>query len=111
MSARAVAANVNPKLLYQRLVDPTLLEPEFNESIANYRCGSGTLRINVALSELPDFSCLPNVAGAAALYKSTHPSASPAAVKSALQAAGTTNWNSATDPDGTHERLLNVATF
>ena len=53
----------------------------------------------------------PHVAGAAALYKSTHPSASPAAVKSALQAAGTTNWNSATDPDGTHERLLNVATF
>ena len=53
----------------------------------------------------------PHVAGAAALYKSTHPSASPAAVKSALQAAATTNWNSATDPDGTHERLLNVATF
>ncbi|MCP2249650.1 S8 family peptidase [Lentzea aerocolonigenes] len=53
----------------------------------------------------------PHVAGAAALYKSTHPSASPAAVKSALQAAGTNNWNSATDPDGTHEPLLNVASF
>ncbi|GLZ33611.1 hypothetical protein Lesp02_57990 [Lentzea sp. NBRC 105346] len=53
----------------------------------------------------------PHVAGAAALYKATHPSASPAAVKSALQAAGTTNWNTSTDPDGTHERLLNVATF
>ncbi|MEU0884792.1 S8 family peptidase [Lentzea sp. NPDC005914] len=53
----------------------------------------------------------PHVAGAAALYKATHPSASPAAVKSALQAAGTTDWNSTTDPDGTHERLLNVASF
>ncbi|NGY66136.1 S8 family serine peptidase [Lentzea sp. NEAU-D13] len=53
----------------------------------------------------------PHVAGAAALFKSTHPSASPSAVKSALQAAGTTNWNSTTDPDSTHERLLNVATF
>ncbi|KJK47131.1 peptidase S8 [Lentzea aerocolonigenes] len=53
----------------------------------------------------------PHVAGAAALYKATHPSASPSAVKSALQSAGTTNWNSATDPDGTHERLLNVASF
>ena len=53
----------------------------------------------------------PHVAGAAALYKSTHPSASPAAVKSALRSAGTTDWNTATDPDGTHEPLLNVASF
>src|SRR5262252_6956242 len=65
LRARAVAANINPKLLYQRMVDRSLLAPEFNESIANYRCGSGTLRINVALSELPDFSCLPNVSAAA----------------------------------------------
>jgi phytoene dehydrogenase-like protein len=65
LRARGVASNVNPKLLYQRLVDPGLLTPEFSEAIAGYRCGSGTLRINVALSELPDFTCLPN-AGAAA---------------------------------------------
>jgi subtilisin len=53
----------------------------------------------------------PHVAGAAALYKSTHPTASPSAVKTALRTAGTSNWNSATDPDSTHEPLLNVATF
>jgi subtilisin family serine protease len=53
----------------------------------------------------------PHVSGAAALYKSTHPSASPSAVKSALQAAGTSNWSTSTDPDSTHEPLLNVATF
>jgi subtilisin len=53
----------------------------------------------------------PHVSGAAALYKSTHPGASPSAVKAALQAAGTTNWNTATDPDGNPERLLNVSTF
>ncbi|GAA0255965.1 subtilisin AprE [Saccharothrix mutabilis subsp. mutabilis] len=52
----------------------------------------------------------PHVAGAAALYKATHPTASPAAVKSALQAAGTSDWTTSTDPDGTHEVLLNVAT-
>jgi subtilisin len=40
----------------------------------------------------------PHVSGAAALYKATHPSASPSAVKSALQAAGSANWNTATDP-------------
>jgi subtilisin family serine protease len=53
----------------------------------------------------------PHVAGGAALHKATHPTASPSAVKSALQAAGTSNWFTATDRDSTHEPLLNVATF
>ena len=53
----------------------------------------------------------PHVAGAAALYLSTHAGASPAAVKSALQSAGTLDWNDADDPDPTKERLLNVDTF
>ncbi|WP_405146698.1 S8 family serine peptidase [Sphaerisporangium sp. NBC_01403] len=53
----------------------------------------------------------PHVAGGAALYKATHPTATPAAVKAALQAAGTTNWNNAGDPDGIKEKLLNVSTF
>jgi len=51
------------------------------------------------------------VAGAAALYKSTHASASPASVKSALQSSGTTDWNNGDDGDNTKERLLNVDGF
>jgi subtilisin len=50
----------------------------------------------------------PHVAGAAALYKSTHPNDTPAQVKSALQAAGNLNWNNSDDRDGIKERLLNV---
>jgi len=53
----------------------------------------------------------PHVAGGAALYLANNPGASPATVKSALQTAGTTDWNNADDPDGTKEKLLNVATF
>jgi subtilisin len=53
----------------------------------------------------------PHVAGAAALYKSTHPGATPAAVKAALQSAGNLNWNNADDRDSTKERLLNVDAF
>jgi phytoene dehydrogenase-like protein len=58
IAARAVAANVNPKLLFLDLVEPEQLEPDFLERMKNYRCASGTLRMNVALSELPDFACL-----------------------------------------------------
>ena len=57
--ARAVAANVNPKLLFTQLVPPDAAPPQFRRRMENYACGSGTFRMNVALSELPDFSCLP----------------------------------------------------
>lgn len=61
-SARCVIANVNPKLLYTRLVAPEHLDDDTRERIARYRCGSGTFRMNVALSELPDFSAAPGTA-------------------------------------------------
>jgi len=57
--ARAVASNLNPKLLFERLLDPSLLTDEFRERIGRYRCASGTFRMNVALSRLPRFRCLP----------------------------------------------------
>ena len=54
-----VVANVNPKLLFERLVDPQHMDADFRARIAAYRCGSGTFRMNVALSDLPDFTALP----------------------------------------------------
>lgn len=57
--ARAIVANVNPKLLYQRLMRPGDVPATTRERIAHYRCGSGTFRMNVALSRLPDFTALP----------------------------------------------------
>jgi phytoene dehydrogenase-like protein len=62
--ARVVISNLNPKLLYLKLLDPGLLPPDFRERIERWRCGSGTFRMNVALSELPDFRCLPGKAPA-----------------------------------------------
>jgi subtilisin len=53
----------------------------------------------------------PHVAGGAALYKANNPSASPTQVKSALQNAGSTDWNNIDDPDNTKERLLDVTGF
>ena len=57
--ARAVISNLNPKLLYLQLIDRAALPSSFVERIGKWRCGSGTFRMNVALSELPDFTCLP----------------------------------------------------
>ena len=57
--ARTVISNLHPKLLFERLLDPALLDADFKERIARYRSGSATFRVNVALSELPRFTCLP----------------------------------------------------
>jgi phytoene dehydrogenase-like protein len=57
--AAAVISNLNPKLLYLQLVDAAALPEDFRHRIEQWRCGSGTFRMNVALSELPDFRCLP----------------------------------------------------
>jgi phytoene dehydrogenase-like protein len=57
--ARSVVSNLNPKLLYGSLIDPAALPQDFRERIEHWRCGSGTFRMNVALSELPDFKALP----------------------------------------------------
>jgi phytoene dehydrogenase-like protein len=57
--ARSVVSNLNPKLLYGSLIDPKELPEDFRRRIGHWRCGSGTFRMNVALSELPDFTVLP----------------------------------------------------
>jgi phytoene dehydrogenase-like protein len=64
VDAARVVANVNPKLLFLRLVAPEHLDADFLARIAAFRCGSGTFRMNVALSELPDFDALPGKAPA-----------------------------------------------
>ena len=51
----------------------------------------------------------PHATGAAALWLSTRPGRTPAQAKAALQAAATLDWRTSTDPDGTPDRLLNVA--
>jgi phytoene dehydrogenase-like protein len=57
--ADAVIANVGPKILYERMMDPGDLTPEFRRRVKAFKVGSGTFRMNVALSELPRFTALP----------------------------------------------------
>jgi phytoene dehydrogenase-like protein len=59
IAARRVVANVNPKLLYEQLIDGAALDADFRRRIDAYRCASATFRINVALDALPEFTCVP----------------------------------------------------
>ncbi|MGE3875076.1 MAG: phytoene desaturase family protein [Parvibaculaceae bacterium] len=59
LRAKAVVSNLNPKLLFGSLVPEAALPPDFLARIRRWKCGSGTFRMNVALSELPSFTCLP----------------------------------------------------
>jgi phytoene dehydrogenase-like protein len=56
---RAIVSNINPKLLYGGLIPGGALPADFMERIAKFKCGSGTFRMNVALSELPNFTSRP----------------------------------------------------
>jgi phytoene dehydrogenase-like protein len=57
--AKYVASSVNPKLLYTRLISADALPADFLGRIKNWRNGSGTFRMNVALNALPSFTALP----------------------------------------------------
>lgn len=63
IAAGIVAANVGPALLYRRMIDPSDLDADFRRRIDGFKTGSGSFRMNVALSELPDFAVLPGKDG------------------------------------------------
>jgi phytoene dehydrogenase-like protein len=54
--ARHIIANVNPRFLYLNLLDAADVDPALRERMQRYRCGSASFRMNVALSELPQFT-------------------------------------------------------
>ena len=55
--ARAVASGIGPKLLFRSIVPQDVVAPELRARFLHIKTGSGTFRMNVALSELPDFTC------------------------------------------------------
>jgi phytoene dehydrogenase-like protein len=59
LAASVVASNAGPALLYRQLVDQSDLDADFKRRIKGFKTCSGTFRMNVALSELPDFTVLP----------------------------------------------------
>ena len=63
LHAPIVASNLDPKLTFLRLVAPQHLDPEFSASIERFRVEGTSLKINLALESLPDFTALPGTPG------------------------------------------------
>lgn len=59
ISAKIVAANTDPKRTFLTLLGEEHLPPVFAEDIKVFRQESASLRMNLALSGLPEFACLP----------------------------------------------------
>jgi phytoene dehydrogenase-like protein len=57
--ARAIIANVDPRSLFQGLVPRNAVPSAVAARMKAWKAGSGTFRMNVALSKLPVFSALP----------------------------------------------------
>jgi phytoene dehydrogenase-like protein len=60
--ARHVASNADAHTTFLRLLEPAQLPDDFAEGIRQIDYSSATLKINVALSELPDFTACPGTA-------------------------------------------------
>lgn len=56
LAADLVVSNLNPALLYLRLIDPNVLSGETLAHFRRYKNQSGSFRMNLALDELPTFS-------------------------------------------------------
>ena len=91
ISAQAVVSNADPKRTLMQLVDPTHLPPDFVQKIKNYRSVGTVAKINLALSELPEFTALKE--GAMATYCKA---ASRSAPRSTISSAPLTNRSTET---------------
>jgi phytoene dehydrogenase-like protein len=56
---KIVASSADLHRTFLKLVDPAYLEPKFLWHVRNFRMNGASAKINLALSELPDFTCLP----------------------------------------------------
>ncbi len=57
--ARIVASNADCHVTFHKLMDPRLLPPSFAEALTRISYDSASLKINVALTQLPSFKALP----------------------------------------------------
>jgi phytoene dehydrogenase-like protein len=60
--ATAVLSNAEPKRTFLQFCADANLDKDFLKRIARFKSESGVIKLNIALKELPSFSCLPGTA-------------------------------------------------
>ena len=71
LAAETVASGIDAQQTFRRLLKPEHLPTEFGAAIDRIDYSSACMKINLALSELPDFSCLPGNASAGPQHNGT----------------------------------------
>jgi phytoene dehydrogenase-like protein len=71
IAARCVASNATPEVTFRRLLEQDTLPPAFRDAVARIDYSSATMKINLAVSELPDFACLPGHADVGPQHRGT----------------------------------------
>ncbi len=62
---RAVASNADPRRTFLGMTPSHALPPEFRQAIERYRSLGASLKVHLALGELPDFTAMPTAASGA----------------------------------------------
>jgi phytoene dehydrogenase-like protein len=57
--ATVVVSSVDPRLTFQRFIDPGILPDDFVQDIRRYKFRGSSAKVNLALDALPDFTALP----------------------------------------------------
>jgi phytoene dehydrogenase-like protein len=70
LEAPVVASSIDAHQTFERLLDPAELLPEFRTAVAKIDYSSASAKINLALAELPNFTCLPS-SGASLHHRGT----------------------------------------
>jgi phytoene dehydrogenase-like protein len=60
--ASTVISNADPRRTFLGLVDPIDLDPTFLSKVRNYRCAGAVAKVNLALSGMPSFEGVPEIA-------------------------------------------------
>jgi len=63
ISARIVASCADPKVTFLKLVEESVLPPDFAAAMRRFRSEGTSAKINLALSGLPEFTALPGAPG------------------------------------------------
>ncbi len=59
IDAPLVLSSVDPRVTFQKLMEPGQLPAEFLEGVSRYKYRGSSGKVNLALEALPDFKCLP----------------------------------------------------